>query len=117
MSATIINSDNYFPDVVTCLQVSIHVPARAISNSTAHLECNFELENEKQIDFVNLLKDEKYFFRYSPGENDQLSSIPGMNANVSVFLLVEIIETISSIPTATTCFTKILNIRSKLTFS
>lgn len=89
LSKTSIISKNYFPDVVVCLRVNIHVPARALSDSTAHLECNFELENEKQIDFVNLLKDEKSFFRYSPGESDLISSVPGMNANVSVFPTIE----------------------------
>lgn len=76
----------YDSDVTTCLQVNIHVPARAISNGTAHLECNYELENENQLDFVRVLKDEKLFYHFTPEENDQISSVNGINANVSAFL-------------------------------
>lgn len=68
--------------------MNIHVPARAKSSSTAHLDCNFELENERELDFVNILKDEKLFFHFAPNESHQLISVSGINANVSVFLLI-----------------------------
>lgn len=69
--------------MATCLRVNIHAPGRAISKSTAHLECNFELENEKQLDSVKMLKDDQIFYLFAPNENDRLSSVPGIIANVS----------------------------------
>lgn len=73
----------YSSDVGSCLIVKIHAPGHAMPNSTAHLECNFELENEKQLDTVKMLKDGQTFLLFAPNEIDQLYSVPGMNANVS----------------------------------
>lgn len=71
--------------MATCLRVNIHVPSRAKSSGTAHLECKYELENEKELDFVNILKNERLFFRFVPYESDELISISGIDANVSTF--------------------------------
>lgn len=74
---------NHIVDVATCLRVNIHVPAHAISKSTAHLECTFELENEKQIDFVKMLKNNRLFYVFVPKGDDQIFSVSGIDANVS----------------------------------
>lgn len=67
----------------TCLRINIHAPGRAMPNSTAHLECNFELENEEKLDSVKMLKDDQLFFFFVPKEDDRLSSVPGIYVNVS----------------------------------
>lgn len=63
-----------------------HVPAHAITNRTAHMQCVWKLEDERlKLDNVRWHKDNKVFYSYYPNKhpNDQLLSVPGVNANVS----------------------------------
>lgn len=77
--------ENDFLDGTMGLRLTIHVPSRAVPNSAAHLECNYELENEEQIDTVRLLKDDTEFYHFAPDEIDHISVVPGINENVSLF--------------------------------
>lgn len=70
------------------LSVKTHVPTHAITNSTAHLECTFKLEDDRlKLEAVKWQKDHKVFYVYSPGKhpNGQLFSVPGVNADVRAF--------------------------------
>lgn len=74
-------------DIVTSLSVQTHVPAHAITNGTAHLDCSFKLEDDRlQLEAVKWHKDYKVFYVYAPAKQPvgQRYSVPGVSANVSV---------------------------------
>lgn len=77
--------------MAACLSVKTHVPAHALTNGTAHLECVFKLEDERlRLEAVKWQKDHRIFYVYSPTKhpNGQLFSVPGVNANVSEISIV-----------------------------
>lgn len=74
------------PDFAECLSVKISLPDHAITNSIAHLDCVFDLQdNRLELDSVKVHKDNKVFYVYSPAKQPvgQRYSVPGVDANVS----------------------------------
>lgn len=72
-------------DVALCFRFeNFHVPKIARFNSTARLECSFDLEGE-ELYSVKWYKDQVEFYRRMPSENPAIIYFParGIHVNVS----------------------------------